>query len=28
VDIFRFQNGKIVEKHAFRKQRPLIETRY
>ena len=28
VDIFRFANGKIVEKHAFRKQRPLIPTWY
>lgn len=28
VDLFRFADGKIVEKHAFRKQRPLIQTRY
>lgn len=24
VDLFRIENGKLVEKHAFRKQRPNI----
>lgn len=27
VDVFRISNGKLVEKHAFRKDRPLQDAR-